>query len=359
MDLFKVKYNGQIIRLSIDDAAENTTLYIDDVAVLDSKLSKVDDSFSYLVDLHEIGESQFNFKMDITKHMVSVNILNQVGQVIYETKQKMIDPLDQQPQQLKQTKEPNKWLSAPLIGLILKFSKSIKVVKVTLLAASAGAYSILFSWQFALVLLAVIAFHEYGHVFAMKKSGLKTKGFYFLPFVGGMAVSERAKSNWQEVFISMMGPVFGLVMSVAFYIAFVVSQNHFIGLVATFSALINLFNLLPIYPLDGGHVLKAIVFSFKKYWGFLVLMAISALGFVLAMMAGWYFLCFFVAIGFLDLVFSWRRFAGQTMPALDKYGMLFSLVWYFATVAVFVGILALMINSGLPGTEVVSAILAS
>ena len=174
-----------------------------------------------------------------------------------------------------------------------------------------------------------------------------------------MAVSERAKTHWQEVFISMMGPVFGLGMSLVFYILYLITNNHFIGLVAAYSALLNMFNLLPIYHLDGGHVVKAIVFSLKRYWGFVILMILSAAGSALAFLAGWYFINFFILIGFLDLVFSWKRFSAQPIEPLNKYGMIFSLVWYLTTLAIFSSIILIMVNSELPGTELISAILAS
>ena len=370
MNLFEFEYNDQSIRLSGSNLSGLEKLYIDGIEVLSKRSFKMGNSYD--INLNDLGLCQLHFKIDLSNDVVNIHILNQEDDMIFQTQQTMKSLFDKkkseeyteqseahtQPENT-QTKEPNKWLNASIMVLLFKLFKSAKVIKIALLAVTAGAYSIIFSWQFALVLIGVLVFHELGHVFAMKKSGLKTKGFYIIPFVGGMAVSERAKSNWQEVFISMMGPVFGLAMSIAFYIAFVVTQNHFIGLVATFSALINLFNLLPVYPLDGGHVIKAIVFSFKKYVGFVVLTAISALGFVLAFMTGWYLLCFFIAIGFLDLVFSWKRFSSLNIPPLDKYGMIFSLAWYFVTVAVFVGILVLMIKSGLPGTEVVSTILSS
>lgn len=59
--------------------------------------------------------------------------------------------------------------------------KGVKLLKVVFAAATFASYAYLFTWKFALMVLIAIGFHESGHVWAMKKTGMKTKGFYFLP----------------------------------------------------------------------------------------------------------------------------------------------------------------------------------
>ncbi|MCV6622581.1 MAG: site-2 protease family protein [Cellvibrionaceae bacterium] len=246
-----------------------------------------------------------------------------------------------------------------LIGLAFKLFKSAKTIKVVLAGTALAGYSIIFSWQFALALILVLCFHEYGHVWAMKRSGLKTKGFYLIPFVGGMAIGDRASSHWQHVFISMMGPCFGLLMSAACYVTYLITGNHFIGLLASISALLNMFNLLPVLPLDGGQVVKSMVFSGRSYWPYLGLMIISAALFALSLQLGLALLSFFIVIGALDLLFSWREFKHQTVAAMDRYGILFSLAWYLLTLAAFVFIILSIASDGLPGSEIATAVLNS
>ncbi len=72
----------------------------------------------------------------------------------------------------------------------MKALKSAKVIKVALASASLAAYSWLFSIEFALALIACLMFHEYGHIKAMKYFGMKTKGIYLIPFLGGLALSD-------------------------------------------------------------------------------------------------------------------------------------------------------------------------
>ncbi len=227
------------------------------------------------------------------------------------------------------------WVSLALVGF--KLLKTVQVIKVALLAASVAVYSVMFTLEFAIALIAVLVFHEYGHLRAMKKCGLPTKGMYLIPFVGGLAVGDMPKTRWQDVYISMMGPVFGLVMTLVFYIFYLVTESHFAGLVASTSALLNLFNLIPVYPLDGGRVVKSLVFSGRNYLALVALLSISALCFVLAWKMGFYFITFFIVIGVIDILAGWRVGLTEDITPLNRYGIWFSVLWYLAVVAIFEG----------------------
>ncbi|OMH25785.1 site-2 protease family protein [Motiliproteus sp. MSK22-1] len=245
------------------------------------------------------------------------------------------------------------------LGLGFKLFKSAKVLKVALAGAAFSGWSIIFSWEFALVLISVIVFHEYGHLRAMKKFNIPTKGMYLIPFFGGVAVGDKPKTQWQDVYISMMGPVYGLAMSIVFYLIYLFSGNHFAGLVASISALVNVINLLPVYPLDGGRVLKALVFSGRKYWGLVLLLATSAALFAVSAKYGLVLLSFFIVIGVIDLIASWRDFSREGKTPLNPYGIAFSLVWYLLTIAVFLVVIYSIAASGLPGSELATMFLES
>ena len=74
---------------------------------------------------------------------------------------------------------------------------------------SVGLYTYLFTWQMGVSLVAFILLHEYGHLWAMKKCGIKTRGIYLIPGFGGVALAEEGfKSGRNEAFIAIMGPVF-------------------------------------------------------------------------------------------------------------------------------------------------------
>jgi Zn-dependent protease len=172
-------------------------------------------------------------------------------------------------------------------------------------------------------------------------------------------VGDMPKTRWQDVYISMMGPVYGLIMTVAFYIVYLVTDSHFAGLVASTSALLNLFNLIPVYPLDGGRVVKSLVFSGRNYLALVALLAISAACFVLAWKLGFYFITFFIVLGVIDIVAGWRVGLAEDITPLKTYGIWFSVLWYLVVVAMFLGMIMLIAQDGLPGSEIALKVLAS
>lgn len=246
-----------------------------------------------------------------------------------------------------------------LAGIAFKLLKTAKVFKVALAAASVSVYSVMFTFEFAVALVAILVFHEYGHLRAMKKFGIPTKGMYLIPFVGGLAVGDKPTSRWQDVYISLMGPIYGLLMTVVFYVAYLITGNHFAGLVASTSALINLFNLLPVYPLDGGRVIKSLVFSGRKYLALVFLLGLSAACFAASLMFGFALIGFFIVLGVIDIVSEWRISLAEDIKPLTTYGIWFSLFWYLATLIAFLVIIVLIAQSGLPGSEIALKVLNS
>lgn len=244
-------------------------------------------------------------------------------------------------------------------GIAFKLLQTVKVAKVALIGASVAVYSVMFTVEFALALVAVLMFHEYGHVRAMKKFGIPTKGFYLIPFLGGIAVGDKAKTQWESLYISMMGPVYGLIMTAIFYVIFLVTGSHFCGLVAATSALLNLFNLLPIHPLDGGQVVKALVFSRRNKIALFSFLGLSAICLYAAWSIGFVFLCFFIILGVVDIIFNWSVPISADMTPLKTYGIWFSLVWYLAVALAFIAMIMLLVAAQVPGAEIVTKILSS
>ncbi len=247
-----------------------------------------------------------------------------------------------------QPPKPEKRFS--LIGLVslgMKALKSAKLIKVALASASVAAYSWLFSIEFALSLIVCLIVHEYGHVKAMKYFGMKTKGIYLIPFLGGLALSdEKINTRWQDVVISIMGPMFGFILSLLLLLVFLVTDNVFFAGLAVFNAFLNLFNLLPILPLDGGHILKSISFSMNSLVG-ITLCTLAALGgVVLSYSLGLTLFGFLLVMGTLEIVLEWRgRHQSHLLP-LDRYGQIVSAVWYVGLVVGLVMIIAFFASSG-------------
>lgn len=225
-----------------------------------------------------------------------------------------------------------KFSTIGLVGLGLKLFKSAKVIKGLLVIGSLAAYSWLFSFQFAVALILCLVFHEYGHVKAMKYFGMKTKGFYLIPFVGGMAVSdEKINTRWQDVVISIMGPFFGLILSIVCLIGYWVTGIEILGGLAVFNALLNLFQLLPVLPLDGGHVLKSIAYSVNSKAGLAVCVIGAVLGVYVSYHFGLALLGFLLALGSIEIFFEYKYRHNTRLLPLDKYGQVVSGVWYLIT----------------------------
>ncbi len=260
---------------------------------------------------------------------------------------------------LAPTPAPRKGHWVAWLGIAMKVFQTGKVVKVALAGMAVSGWAVIYSLPFALAITATLVFHEYGHLRAMRHFGIPTKGMYLIPFVGGIAVGEKPRTHWEDIYISMMGPMYGLLMTIVCYLAYLATNSHFIGLVASVSALVNIFNLLPIHPLDGGRVVKALVFSGRSSFAIGAMVLASAVFFALAMHWGLYLLTFFIVIGALDLLASWRDITSDTKAPLDRYGIGFSLTWYVLSVAVFLGIIMAVATSALPGSELAVKILKS
>lgn len=221
-----------------------------------------------------------------------------------------------------------------LISLALKLFKSAKAIKVLLAGLSLAAYSWLFSFKFAVALIVCLMVHEYGHVRAMKYFGMKTKGIYLIPFLGGLALSdEKINTRWQGVVIALMGPFFGLMLSFGLMVAYAITDDIFFAGLSVFNALLNLFNLLPVIPLDGGHVLKSISFSVNSVFGLVMCIAGALLGVTVSYMFGLALLGFLLLIGNLEIFLEWKMRHLSPLLPLNRNALVVSTLWYVLTVA--------------------------
>jgi len=249
-------------------------------------------------------------------------------------------------------KQPIKFSFVGMAGLGLKLLKSAKVIKVLFAAGSLAAYSWLFSIEFAIALVLCLVFHEYGHIKAMKYFGLKTKGIYLIPFVGGLALSDdKINTRWQDIVISIMGPFFGLILSIACLVGYWLTDIEILAGLAVFNALLNLFNLLPILPLDGGHVLKSIAFSINSKIGLVVCILGAVFGIYISYHFGLALLGFLLAIGSIEIFFEYKRRHLSELLPLNRYAQIVSALWYVVTVG---GLSAIIWFVGQTGNDALS-----
>lgn len=140
-----------------------------------------------------------------------------------------------------------------------------------------AVYSFFLNWKVGLLLVVAIGFHEYSHLFAARKMGLQTKGFFLMPFVGGVAlVAQRYRTLGEQAFVVLAGPIGGGLLAVATAgLYYLTGQQHaWMAAAAGWMCLLNLFNLLPLSFLDGGQLMGTITFTINRTLGF-VCMAVS------------------------------------------------------------------------------------
>lgn len=207
------------------------------------------------------------------------------------------------------------WQLAPKVGSIaVKLLKSIKLGTV---AIAVGAYALIWSWQFAIALVGMVLVHECGHAFAMWRSGVPVKGIYFIPFFGGAAVSQGiAKTRAKSAYIAINGPVWGTLLALACLAIFAITGEQHAFSLAAWGALLNLFNLLPIFPLDGGRIIASLAHASPR--GVPIVASSLALGAIVAYFTG---LQLLLIVGFLGLFeFGGRLVAATYAPALALLG---------------------------------------
>jgi Zn-dependent protease len=204
-------------------------------------------------------------------------------------------------------------ISAGITTLVLKIGPKIltivakfaKIGKFGLAAVSMVSYAYLFTWKFAIMIMVLLLVHEYGHIWAMKRCGLSVKGIYFIPFLGAAAVTEEMfKSRRDEAYIAIMGPIFGFALSGIALVVYIVTQNALFGAAAGWMAMINLFNLLPINPLDGGRIMKSIAFSINSKFGYIFLAIGIVASIILIFWAGILLFLLLLIIGTLEFIFE-------------------------------------------------------
>lgn len=239
-------------------------------------------------------------------------------------------------------------LGPKLVVVVGKLAKGLKLGKVGLAGVSAASYAYLFTWQFALMLMALIFIHECGHLWAMKHYGIKTKGVYFIPFFGGVAVAEGAvPSKSAEVVIAIMGPVWGLGLTLLSGAAYYATGLPIFAAAASWMALINLFNLFPVLPLDGGRILKAVAYSVHSTFGkVFMLLSLVAAGFM-AFRFGIPIFAFLAMIATFELLSEFGE-TGRS-PVMDHGGVAWSLASYGCVAAILFG--TMVFTKHIPGAE--------
>lgn len=143
-----------------------------------------------------------------------------------------------------------------LIGTLLAAGKLGKVLTTGgTMILSVAAYALVWGLPYAFGLVLLIFVHEMGHYLAARRRGLEVGAPTFLPFVGAwVAMKDMPRDVETEAYVGLAGPVVGTLGAVA---AYWLAQDHDSALllaIAYGGFFINLFNLIPLSPFDGGRI---------------------------------------------------------------------------------------------------------
>ena len=175
---------------------------------------------------------------------------------------------------------------APIGAAILAFLAKIKTLllllpKVKLLVASGSmlvsiaAYTTIWGFQFALGFVVLLFVHEMGHVIALKREGIKASLPMFIPFLGAVISARSLGDNAAaEARVGLAGPILGSIGSAACILIWQATGNDFWRALAFTGFFLNLFNLLPVVPLDGGRAMAAMA-PWMWFVGFLGMIALA------------------------------------------------------------------------------------
>lgn len=119
-------------------------------------------------------------------------------------------------------------------------------------------YVAFFGWRLGIVILLLIAAHELGHYFAYRAYGLPVRAPVFVPFLGAYTAGAIAPDLEADAYIALSGPLTGLALAGVCYVVGDATGDRFWLACANIGAFLNLFNMIPVLPFDGGRVIGAI-----------------------------------------------------------------------------------------------------
>jgi Zn-dependent protease len=177
-------------------------------------------------------------------------------------------------------------LAAPFIALGLLLSKLkfvlLLIPKVKLLTTSGSmlvsiaAYALIFGWPFAVGFVVLLFVHEMGHVIQLRREGIEASAPMFIPFLGAVVMAKSmGEDAAAEARVGLAGPIFGTLASLVPLGIYFATGDDFWRALAYVGFFLNLFNLLPVLPLDGGRAMAALS---PRIWiaGLIALVALTA-----------------------------------------------------------------------------------
>lgn len=234
-------------------------------------------------------------------------------------------------------------LGAGLLLLLGKFkflSVLLGVLKLKTLATmllSIAVYATQWGWEFAAGFVLLIFVHEAGHAVVLQREGIPASAPVFIPFVGAfIAMRGRPRDAYVEAKVGIGGPLFGSLAAWAVLAAGVWLERPLWIAIGHAGVFLNLFNLIPVSPLDGGRI--ASVFT-KPFW-----IAGYALGIVATLITRSPILILVLLVGLITL---WQRLRNP-IPGYDRVARTQRLTMGVAYLALVIGLASTLQVGELP-----------
>ena len=139
--------------------------------------------------------------------------------------------------------------------VLLKIAGSLKFLGIFV---AVGGYALIWGWRFAVGFVLLILVHELGHYVEARRQGLNPQLPVFIPFLGAyVALRGQPFDPWRNALVSIAGPVAGGIGALACLVYGNVVGSDLLRALAYAGFFLNLFNLIPIGILDGGHILRS------------------------------------------------------------------------------------------------------
>ena len=173
-----------------------------------------------------------------------------------------------EPKEQKRRTGPKGRLSA-LLAAVVAFLAKFKTVLILLpklklfttvgtMLVSVAAYSFVFGWPFAAGFVILLLVHEMGHVIQLRREGIRASAPMFIPFLGAVLSAKSLGENaLSEARVGLAGPILGSIGAAVCIVVWHATGSNVWRALAFTGFFLNLFNLLPVVPLDGGRAMAA------------------------------------------------------------------------------------------------------
>lgn len=200
-------------------------------------------------------------------------------------------------------------LGAKLKLILIALPKLKLLTTSASMVVSIAAYQLIFGWLFSIGFVLLLLLHELGHVFQLRREGIKASAPMFIPFMGAViSAKSMGDDAAAEARVGLAGPILGSLATLVPLGIWLATGSDFWRALAFIGFFLNLFNLLPVLPLDGGRAMAAL-----SPWVWLV-------GF-----AGLVAMVFFFPSPILLIILllggmeSWRRWKARNTPEGRAY----------------------------------------